>query len=50
MVAYTNPQQGKKEGSGRLGVERDKIEFIDFRFEGWQVARSRKARRRQDVP
>ena len=50
MVAYTKPQQRKKEEIERLGGERDQIKFIDLRFEGWQVVRFRKARRRQDVP
>ena len=49
MVAYTKPQQRKKE-CDRLRGERDQIKFIDLTFEGWQVARSRKARGRQDVP
>ena len=51
MVAYTMPQQRKKkERSERLRGERDQIKFIDLGFERWQVARFRKARRRQDVP
>ena len=33
MVAYTNPQQWKKEESERLRGERDQIKFIDFGFE-----------------
>ena len=33
MVAYTKPQQGKKEESEQLRGERDKIEFIDLGFE-----------------
>ena len=33
MVAYTEPQQRKKEGSLRLRGERDQIKFIDLRFE-----------------
>ena len=37
MVAYTKPQQRKKEESERLRGERDKIKFIDRRFERWQV-------------
>ena len=49
MVAYTKPQQRKKEESERLGGERDQIKFIDLRFERWQVVGLRKARRRQDV-
>ena len=50
MVAYTKPQQRKKEESERIRGERDKIKFIDLRFKRWQVVRFRKARRRQDVP
>ena len=39
MVAYTNPQQREKEESDRLKRERerDKIKFIDLRFERGQV-------------
>ena len=51
MVAYTKPQQRKKEESKRLRGERDQVnKFIDLGFERWQVVRFRKARRRQDVP
>ena len=50
MVAYTKPQQMKKEESEQLRGERDKIKFIDLRFERWQVVGFRKARRRRDVP
>ena len=50
MVAYTKPQQRKKEESERLRGERGQIKFIDFRFERWQVVRFRKARGRQDAP
>ena len=50
MVAYTTPQQWKKEESERLRGEKDQIKFIDLRFERWQVLRFRKARRRQEVP
>ena len=50
MVAYTKPQQRKKEESEQLRGERDKIKFIDLRFERWQVEGFRKARRRRDVP
>ena len=38
MVAYTKPQQRKKEESERLRGERDQIKFIDCRFERWQIA------------
>ena len=48
-MAYTKPQQRKKEESERLRVERDQVKFIDLRFERWQVVRFRKARR-QDIP
>ena len=48
-MAYTKPQQRKKEESERLRVERDQITFIDLRFEKCQVVGFRKARR-QDVP
>ena len=50
MVAYTMPQQRKKEESEKLRGERDQIKFIDLGFERWQVVRFRKARGRQDVP
>ena len=33
MVAYTKPQQRKKEESEQLREERDKIKFIDVSFE-----------------
>ena len=36
MVAYTKPQQRKKEKS-KQPRERDQIKFIDVRFERWQV-------------
>ena len=45
MVAYTKPQQRKKEESEQLRGKRDDIKFIEFRFERWQVVRFRKARR-----
>ena len=50
MVAYTMPQQRKKEESEQLRGERDQIEFIDLGFERWQFVRFGKARGRQDVP
>ena len=37
MVAYTEPQHRKKEESEQLRGWRDKIKFIDLRFERWQV-------------
>ena len=49
MVAYTKPQQRKKEESKRLRGEGDQIKFVNVRFEGWQVVRCRKAGRRQDL-
>ena len=49
-MAYTKPQHRRKEESEQLRGERDKIQFIDLRFERWQVVELRKARRRQDVP
>ena len=33
MVAYTKPQQWKKEESERLTGERDQIKFIHVRFD-----------------
>ena len=50
MVAYTKPRKRKKVERVKLREERDKIKFIDLRFERWQVVRFRKARGRQDVP
>ena len=49
-MAYSKPQQRKKEESKLLRVERDQIKLIDLRFERWQVVRFRKARRRQEDP
>ena len=49
MVAYTKPQQRKKEESERLRGDGDKINFIDLGFKRWQVVRFRKARGKQDV-
>ena len=43
-MAYTKPQQRKKEESKRLRGERDQIKFTDLRFERWQVVGPRKAR------
>ena len=45
MVAYTKPQQRKKEESEQLRGEWDQIKFIDRKFERWPVVRFRKARR-----
>ena len=47
MVAYTMPQQRKKEESEKLRGDRDQIKFADLRSERWQVLRFREARRRQ---
>ena len=44
MVAYTKPQQWKKEERERLRGERDQIQFIVLTFERWQVVRCREAR------
>ena len=49
MVAYTKPQQWKKEGSEMLRGEGDQIKFINLRFEIWQVVGFMKGRR-QEVP
>ena len=43
MVAYTKPQQRKKEGSEMLRGERYHIKFIDLRFERWQFLGFREA-------
>ena len=40
-VAYTAPQQWKKEESKQLRGERGQIKLIDLRFERWQVVRLR---------
>ena len=50
MVAYTKPQETKKEENERLKGERDQIKFIDLRFKRWQVIGFWTGRRRQDVP
>ena len=50
MVAYTKPQQRRKEESEQLRGARDQNKFIDLRFERWQVVGFGKARRRQNVP
>ena len=42
MVAYTKPQQRKKEESKGLRGERDQIKFTYLRFERWQVVGFRK--------
>ena len=47
---YKAPTQRKNEESERLRGGKDQIKFIYLRFETWLAVRSRKARRRQDVP
>ena len=49
MVAYTKPQQRKREESEELRGERDQIKFIDLGFERWEAVRFRKPRRRQEA-
>ena len=49
MVAYTKPQQRKKEESKWLRGERDQVKFSDLRFERWQVVGFRKVGRMQEV-
>ena len=48
-MGYTKPHK-KEERRKRQAKrrEQDQIKFIDLGFERWQVARFRKARRRQD--
>ena len=46
MVAYTMPEQRKKEESEWLRGERDQIKFIDIEFERWHIVGFRKARGR----
>ena len=41
-----NPNKGRK----RMAKRRERSNFIDLRFERWQLVRLRKARGRQDVP
>ena len=50
MMAFTKPQQRKKEERERLRGRGDQIKFIDLRFARWQVVVFGKGRRRQDVP
>ena len=49
MVAYTKPQHRKKEESEQLRGERDKIKFIDLRFERWQVVTMNIAQKSRDI-
>ena len=44
-MAYTKPQQRKKEESEKLRGERDQIKFIDLKFERRQVVRFRNTRK-----
>ena len=43
MVAYTKPQQMKKEESQRLRGEINQTKFVDLRYERWQAVMFRKA-------
>ena len=45
-MAFTKPQQWKREESERLRREGDKIKFIDLRFKRGQAAGFGKGRRR----
>ena len=49
-MAYTMPQQRKKEEGERLRGKRDQFRFIECRFERWEVVGFEKGRRRQDAP
>ena len=49
MMVYDKPEPRRKERSERLTGHGYQIEFVDLKFERWQVVRFRKARRRQDV-
>ena len=49
-MAYTKPQQRKKQESKRLRGERGQVKFIDLRFERWQVVGFGKGTGRQDFP
>lgn len=49
-MAYTRPQQWKKEEIEGLRGERDQIQFIYLVFKRWKVVRFKQARGRQDVP
>ena len=46
MVAYTKPQQWKKEESERLRGEREQIKFIDL----WRVVGFGNEKGMQDIP
>ena len=46
-MASTKPQKLKKEESGRLREERDKVKLIDFGFERRQVVGFGKGTRRR---
>ena len=49
MVAYTKPQQRKKEEIEQLRGARDQIKFIELRFEMWQVVGFGKGRLMRQV-
>ena len=49
MVAYTKPQQRKKEESERLRREEDQIKFIDIGFGRGKFVGVGKGRRKQNV-
>ena len=50
MVAYTMPQQRKKEERERPRVEKYNIKLIRLRFVRGQVLEFKKGRRRQYIP
>ena len=50
MVAYTMPQQRKKEESERLRGEVDQINFIDIRYTRWEVHRILKSKKEARRP
>ena len=45
-MAYTKPQQRKKEENERIKVERDQIKFIDLGFERWQVCKIQESKKK----
>ena len=47
---YKAPTKKKERRKRKAKRERDRIKFIDLRFERWQVVGFGKARGRQDVP
>ena len=46
-MAYTKPQQRRKQESERLRGKGDYIKFIGLRFENWQIFGFRKGRKRR---